>query len=226
MCLRQHPKSSTGHRPLCGGQLSLPTVLEAEGIPPRTLPSLARLTPFLCFISCDKFAVPGLWKAAGMVSCLQCFSPSLSPSAGLDLFKSPFLFSFSLLFSAASYNFSFLADLGLEICLSSSMVLPPAVTFHVPWACLPQAYGGVLRRAQQKAAAFSEGGLPPLPNYLLNIPKALEASAALLRRCRHIREHWDATFAASMQDFTLPWAFPEKSYCNSCIRATEVCLMS
>lgn len=118
---------------------------------------------------------------------------------------------FFLLFSAASYDFSFLADSGLEICLSSSPVLPPAVTLPVPRTCFPQARGDVLGRTRWKAAAFSVGGLPLLPNYPLNLQKAAGASAASPRGCRDSREeHWGAVPTASMQLLTLPWAFPGK----------------
>lgn len=129
----------------------------------------------------------------------------------------PFIFLvFFLLFSAASYDFSFLADSGLEICLSSSPVLPPAVTLPTPRACFPQAHGDVLGRTWWKAAAFSVGGLPPLPNYPPNLQKAAGASAASPRRCRHSREeHWGAVPTASMQLLTLLRAFPGKKRLRS-----------
>lgn len=91
--LREHPKSSAGHRPRRRGELSTLALLEVESLPPCALFALAHLTPFLCFTSCDKCAVPGLWKAAGRVSCRHCFSP-LYRSAGLDPFKCPFLYFF------------------------------------------------------------------------------------------------------------------------------------
>lgn len=80
------------------GELSALALPEVESIPPHVLYALTHFTLFLCFTSCDKFAVPGLWKAAGRVSCQHCFSP-LYRSAGLDPFKSPFLFFIFFIFS-------------------------------------------------------------------------------------------------------------------------------
>lgn len=96
--LQGHPKSGAGPRPTSRGELSTLALLEAESIAPCALFGFSHLTPFLCFTSCDKFAVPGLWKAAGRVSCRHCFSP-LYHSAGLDPFKSPFLFFIFFIFS-------------------------------------------------------------------------------------------------------------------------------
>lgn len=60
-----------------------------------------------------------------------------------------FLYFFHLL-SVASYNFSFLADSRLEICVS------PAVTLHVPWSCFPQARGGLVWIPEWKAAGIQQ----------------------------------------------------------------------
>lgn len=79
-----------------------------------------------------------------------------------------------------------------------------------------------LSTAQWKAAAFSVGGLPPLTNYPLSLPKAVGVSASSPHRCRHTsEEHWGALPTASMQLLTLPWDFPGKSGCNPCVRAAR-----
>jgi len=76
-------------------------------------------------------------------------------------------FPFSPLFRAASHNFSFLADMGLEICLSSSPVLPPAVTLHAPWAC---AWRCAMKTTVESCCLFSRKA-PTAPKLLPQPPR-------------------------------------------------------